>query len=71
MARANYECPPERFVVVWQKSNNVAEVAETLGMPAGIVSARASHYRSRGVKLKRFPRGKTPGGPEQPGRRQE
>jgi hypothetical protein len=54
--RKAYDVSPQRFVEVWQTSGSADEVAERLDMPKPIVHARASNYRSLGVKLKKMPR---------------
>lgn len=46
--------PHDEFVLVFQTSKTLSEVAEVLGMRAAAVSVRASRMRKRGVKLKRF-----------------
>ncbi len=56
MARTQYNCTPERFTEVWQQATCSDEAAEILGMPKGIMHARAAGYRALGVKLKRMPR---------------
>jgi hypothetical protein len=61
MSRKTYDCPPEKFVLVWQQSQSVEEVAKKLNMPRAIVSARASGYRAQGVHLKKMPRKKRSG----------
>ena len=57
--RTEYAVSPEHFILTWQKSNSVAEVAETLGMPKPIVLARKSNYTALGIKLKKMPRKST------------
>lgn len=42
------------FVVVWQQSKSVAEVAKRAGLTPRSASIRASTYRKRGVLLKKF-----------------
>lgn len=54
--RTNYNVSPEDFIRAWQTSNTAQEVADRLGMPKGIVLARASNYRRDGVKLKKLAR---------------
>jgi hypothetical protein len=56
MPRKKYEVTPERFIEVWQTSKNAREAAEILGMPKGILFARASGYRSQGINLRKMPR---------------
>jgi transposase len=53
-----YEVTPEQFVVAWQTSATIAEVAVRVGMPEAIASARAGDYRKKGIPLKRMPRGR-------------
>jgi hypothetical protein len=57
--KKNYDCPPEKFVLAWEESQSVEEVAKKLNMPKDIVKARASGYRAQGVHLKKMPRIKT------------
>jgi hypothetical protein len=52
----HYGVSPEQFIVAWQSSDTAAEVATKLTMPLGIVHARASNYRTAGVRLKPMPR---------------
>ena len=54
--RTEYAVSPEQFILTWQKSSSVAEVAEALGMPKPIVLARKSNYTALGIKLKKMPR---------------
>jgi hypothetical protein len=58
---ARYNVSAEEFIRTWQASATADEVAEKLGMPKPIVHARASSYRSVGIRLKKMPRpeGKT------------
>jgi hypothetical protein len=56
MARTTYNCSPERFVEVWERSRTSDAAAKQLGMPKSIAHARASSYRAQGIKLKRMPR---------------
>ena len=56
MPRKKYNCTAEQFVEVWQTSTNARQAAETLGMPLGILYARAAGYRSQGINLKKMPR---------------
>jgi hypothetical protein len=51
-----YEVSQEEFVRVWQDAQSVDEVCERLKMRYGIVLARVSNYRRRGVRLKKMPR---------------
>jgi transposase len=53
-----YEVTPEQFVVAWQTSATVAEVAGRVGMPEATASARATDYRRKGINLKRMRRGR-------------
>jgi hypothetical protein len=53
---ARYNVSAEDFIRTWQTSESAEEVAEKLKMPVAIVHARASSYRSVGVKLKRMKR---------------
>jgi hypothetical protein len=55
--RRQYDVPADKFVLVWQASGSPQEASDRLGMPKPIVLARASQYRSAGVKIKNFPRG--------------
>lgn len=48
----NYRVDPRTFVLTWESSKSIAEVAERLAMPTKIVHSRASQYRRHGVKLK-------------------
>ncbi len=57
---AKYDVSPERFVEVFSTSASAAEAAAKLGMPRGILAARASGYRRRGIKLRHMPRCKRP-----------
>jgi transposase len=50
---------PERFCAVWQQSQSRAEIAKKLGISENRASVKANYYRSKGVALKRFPRGRT------------
>jgi hypothetical protein len=43
-----------RFVLVWQQSLSVAEVASQLGLSRAAVSSRARRLRQNGVQLKRI-----------------
>lgn len=43
---------PEDFVIAWNSSDSAQEVAEKLNWDIGLVHARASKYRKKGVKLK-------------------
>lgn len=45
---------PEKFVRVWQEANSLDEVVEKTGLTKHQASARATHYRSKGVPLKHF-----------------
>lgn len=50
--------PADTFVKVWQESESVAEVVESLksfGRTASSCSARASGLRKKGVNLKKMP----------------
>lgn len=58
MAHQQHDCPPERFIEVWQQSTSVEEVAKILEMPKQSVYTRAHRYRSLGIKLKRMHRGR-------------
>lgn len=51
-----YDVSPEKFVEVWQASEDADEVAQKLAMPKAVVLARASSYRQMGVKLKKLER---------------
>jgi len=57
--KADYNVPPELFIATWQAAQSAGEVAEKLNMPKDIVHARASTYRSAGVRLKKMPRHRT------------
>jgi hypothetical protein len=54
--RDKYDVSPEVFVRTWQTSQSADEVAKKLNMPKAIAAARASNYRTAGVKLKKMPR---------------
>jgi hypothetical protein len=54
--RQKYDVSPEAFIEAWQRADSAEEVAEKLGMPKGIVHARASNYRMIGIRLKKMPR---------------
>lgn len=54
--RTEYNVTPEQFITTWQTSETAQEVADKLGMPKAIVLARASSYRSDGIKLKKMKR---------------
>ena len=54
--RQKYEVTPEVFIETWQRAESAEEVAQKLGMPKGIVHARASNYRMIGIRLKKMPR---------------
>lgn len=45
---------PEDFVVAWQTSKTVKEVAELLGISEDAAKLRASRLRKWGVKLKQM-----------------
>ena len=47
----------EEFVMVWQNAETMVEVCEALEMKAGTAQVRASTYRKKGVKLKKFAKG--------------
>jgi len=49
---------PEQFVATWSRARTCGEVAVALKMKPSSVRARASAYRSRGVKLKHMANGK-------------
>ncbi len=51
---ATSKITPEQFVKTWQASKSAAEVAEKLGMPYTAVWNRVSHYRAKGIKLKKM-----------------
>ena len=46
------------FIDVWNNSNNLKEVAQSLGMPTTSVSVKASNLRKTGCELKMFRRGR-------------
>lgn len=48
----------DEFVEAWQRSASIEEVSERLGLPAPVLHARASEYRSKGVRLKSMRRNK-------------
>jgi hypothetical protein len=54
--RKQYNVDPKTFIIAWQQSSTLGEVAEKLQMPEPICSARASMYRAAGVELRRMPR---------------
>jgi hypothetical protein len=43
---------PEQFVLTWQQSTTLREVAKKLRMERGACRVRASRYRRQGVPLK-------------------
>lgn len=45
---------PEEFIATWQTSLTIDEVAKRLGITVQMAYARATHYRSKGVPLKRY-----------------
>lgn len=47
---------PEEFIVTWQQSSDINEVALKLKMKKVLLVSRANYYRARGVDLKRFQR---------------
>ncbi|MBA4190924.1 MAG: hypothetical protein C0467_23290 [Planctomycetaceae bacterium] len=54
------ELTPRDFVLAWESSQSLKEVAEKTGIKASIAAARASLYRSRGINLKKFKQGRKP-----------
>jgi hypothetical protein len=54
--RVTYDVSAEQFITAWEQAGSAEEVVEKLGMPKAIVHARASTYRSAGIKLKKMPR---------------
>jgi len=46
------------FIDVWNSSENLNDVAATLGMPPTSVSVKASNLRKKGCDLKLFTRGR-------------
>lgn len=54
-----YNVTAEQFVEVWETSATLQEAAQRLNMPPEITAARASDYRSRGIRLKLMPRAKS------------
>ena len=44
----------EEFVTVWQQASSAIEVADKLGMSAGLASSKAAYLRRLGVPLKKF-----------------
>lgn len=46
----------EDFVIAWQQSSSVKEVAQKLNLDPRVVDYRGKYYRRHGVPLKRFPR---------------
>ena len=46
------------FIDVWNNSENLNEVAQSLGMPTTSVSVKASNLRKTGCELKMFRRGR-------------
>lgn len=44
----------EEFVVLWQKSTCLADMAEAAGTTKRAAIYRAAHLRQKGVRLKRF-----------------
>jgi len=59
--RKDYGVSDEKFILIWQTSSSIDEVAQKTGMPAAICHARASFYRRKQVKLKAMPRKSTRG----------
>jgi hypothetical protein len=47
---------PKQFIEAWQRAKSLEEVVKNTGMRPSACSARASHYRLKGVNLKRFSR---------------
>jgi hypothetical protein len=54
--RTQYQISAEQFALTWNDSQSTDEACERLGMPRGIVLARVSNYRKRGIKMKKMPR---------------
>jgi hypothetical protein len=54
--RTEYNVSAREFIAAWQSSETAGEVAKKLKMPKPIVFARASGYRSDGIKLKKLRR---------------
>ena len=50
----------DQFIRIWQSSATLAEAAKQLGVTPRSLSVRASRWRRRGVKLKRFCSGRAP-----------
>ncbi len=53
----------ETFVRAWQGASTIAAFTKTTGLKLSSARARARLYRRKGVKLKSFPRGMSPGAP--------
>jgi hypothetical protein len=58
MARKKYDVDADEFCRVWQLASSADQASRELNMPKPIVLARASFYRKKGVRLKKFPRHK-------------
>jgi predicted XRE-type DNA-binding protein len=52
--------PNEQFVSVWNAAASTREAAEKTGLTVRYASVWASYLRSRGLTLKKFPRGREP-----------
>jgi transposase-like protein len=44
----------EQFVRIWQRAESILEVSMTTGADIATCRQRASHYRAKGVPLKKF-----------------
>lgn len=47
----------EQFVELWQKSPNLPTFCHATGLEPERASSRAIFYKSKGIPLKKFPRG--------------
>ncbi len=53
----------ENFVRAWQNASDVKAFSKVTGLKSASARARARLYRRKGIKLKMFPRGHSPGAP--------
>jgi hypothetical protein len=65
MASKNPRVSDAQFVSIWQESESLGQATALCGYTSryaeGVVSNRARRLRARGVRLKRFDGGPTPG----------
>lgn len=59
MSKPFYNVSPAQFVKAWEKATTVADVQRITGLPISAIYSRASHYRKKGVVLRRLQRPKT------------